>query len=48
MGLTKRKKATPMSAPPTKRTKTEENGESKSSSLMVGGKGRGGEGGVMR
>ena len=49
VGLTKRKKATPMSAPPTKRTKTEENGESKSWSFSNSwwdgreGKGRGDE-----
>ena len=30
MGLLKRKKATPNSAPPTKKAKTEENGESES------------------
>ena len=44
MGLPKRKKDTPMSAPPTKKTKTEENGGSESwSTLIMGGKGRKGE-----
>ena len=47
MGLLKRKKATPNSAPPTKKAKTEENGESESWSfptLVMGGKGRKGRG----